>query len=177
MSFVNSTHNKRWIFTSEKLRDMYTKRNEDGKRLLSGVMEEVATVGMKRPRSVESRGEESAKRSRIDGGSSGEEGCASLPSSSLYLSVDEEQSLIDWCSLALLRMCLVRHFDREVTSTALVYFRRFYVRGLFLQYPPYEMMCVVFFTPTASPRPWVTPSPVFPHFTKKLSHAALRPFL
>ena len=53
-----------------------------------------------------------------------------------------EQTLLDWCSLALQRMCCMARLDRAVTATAHAYLRRFYVRGLLTQYPPHEMLCV-----------------------------------
>lgn len=153
MAFADSTHCKHWLYSKDRLLALYTARHDAGVRLCqTGSSTTIApapttesastTLGSKRPRpgdAVESEG--GSKRARTEGGDdSGDgEGSVALPT----LTLGEEQGLLDWCSLALLRLCLTRNLDREITATALVYFRRFYVRGLFPYYPPHEMMCVL----------------------------------
>jgi len=147
--FSNSTHAQRWLFSNDSLLDLYKKRNVGGKQVVATLAyeEEPQTAGVKRPR-VETL-EECSKRSKIANGGindeSGEQVKGLSSADEGYLTLEQEQFFLDWCTLALLRMCTVRHFDREVIATALVYFRRFFIRGLFPHYLPHEMMCVLSF--------------------------------
>jgi hypothetical protein len=155
MAFSDSTHCKHWLYPRDDLLALYATRHEAGVRLCKAAASTTpaapgtegapttSTLGSKRPRIGEAEESEGgSKRARIeggDGGGGGGEGSTS-PSSLAMLTLGEEQELLDWCSLALLRLCLTRNLDREITATALVYFRRFYIRGLFSYYPPHEMM-------------------------------------
>jgi hypothetical protein len=63
--------------------------------------------------------------------------CSTVPA---VFQSDDEEALVDWSSRAPLRLCRAAPFDRAITSTALIFFRRFYLRAKLAEYPPHEMM-------------------------------------
>ena len=143
-AYSTSTHALHWIFTPAALAEEHRRRQSATLALQSvessgaqaegaaGATSAASASGQKRPRPLDDggneRGEGSSKRARAEA-----DGSASLA---------QEQAYLDWCCLALLRMCRLGQLDRAVTATALVYLRRFYVRSLFVHYPPHEMLCV-----------------------------------
>ncbi len=138
-AFATSTHALHWIFSPAALAMEYEQRSAASAALAAAVDspsavpeepakgEEPTGAGKKRARPAEEEEGGSQKRSRHSGA-----GAAAAAQS--------EQDFLDWCCLALLRMCRVSHLDRAITGTALVYLRRYYIKGLFYHYPPHEMM-------------------------------------
>ena len=57
-----------------------------------------------------------------------------------YLTFSEEESILNWASISLLRLCRRAPFDRAITSTALIFFQRFYSRARLVEYLPHEVM-------------------------------------
>ncbi len=57
-----------------------------------------------------------------------------------YLTFSEEESILNWASLSLLRLCRRAPFDRAISSTALIFFQRFFSRARLVEYLPHEVM-------------------------------------
>ena len=170
-AYSTSTHALHWIFTPAALTEEHRRRQSASLALQSvegsgaqangaagasaASSSAASATGQKRPRPSEEgdneRGEGGSKRARAEAG-----GGATLA---------QEQAYLDWCCLALLRMCRLGQLDRAITATALVYLRRFYVRSLFVHYPPHEMLCVVYpcgRSATSRPSPLSLPLPTAP---------------
>ena len=127
-AFSTSTQARHWLFTPAALAAAHLQRCSSAAAGNASSSSSSAPSGHKRSRPSD-EGEGGPKRARTDG--SGEPAALA-----------EEQNLLDWCSLALQRMCCAAQLDRAVTATAHAYLRRYFVRGLFTHYPPHEMLCV-----------------------------------
>lgn len=156
-----------WSFSRSELAAFAVERHAASRALIegagapasSGADRGAATTGSKRGRPIDDADTapvSTSKKSRrdvaagdasapdTDGDSKavhalGRGGLDMLPRGT-YLSIDEESAILDWASLALLRLCRLAPFDRAITSIALVFFRRFYLRARLAEYPPHEMM-------------------------------------
>jgi hypothetical protein len=164
MAYEFSTQRLHWTFTEAALSLKYAARHAASCARVASAAEAPpagapAHAGVKRPRAEEAAaggggggGGADAPPKRVrgeDGGAGAPAGGGAQP----YLTLAEEGALLEWASLALLRLCRCAALDRAVTATALVFLRRFYVAGLFVEYPPHEMMCVLRRGPTARAGP------------------------
>jgi hypothetical protein len=147
-SFASSSQARFWTFSPSALASLCAARRRASAALVARAPA-AQPAGAKRARAAVggAAAGAGAKRARGDGG--GEDGGAPAGSdggsdgdgeSVDYISVAEEEAVVDWSARALLRLCRCAGLDLAVTATASVYLRRFYVSGLLAEYPPPEMV-------------------------------------
>ena len=148
MAYSSSTHARQWQFSQSTLAARYAQRC--GVSRGAAVGEDRAEAGAaragggggasKRPRPLDADGDASSKRPRSEAEVVNGPATAFLSEPVTESAVEDEQAYLDWCSLALLRMCHLAQFDRAITATALLYLRRFFIDTPFTHYPPHEML-------------------------------------
>ncbi len=123
MSYASSTQFQFWRFTTASLAQARAARHAASAALVaSGAAAHAAPAaapGTKRPRAE----------------------AAAAPLAP-YLTLTEEETLLAWSALVMLRLARTAGLDRAVVCTALVFLRRFYLTGRLAEFPPDEMMCV-----------------------------------
>ena len=148
--FASSSQRLHWTFTPATLSQLAQQRHGGSLLRVAGASlpgspagaGAGAGAGVKRPRTEDASplpAEALQKRAR---GADGAVGGAAADAPPPYLTLEEEAAVIRWAGFALLRLCRCAGLDRAVTATALTFFRRFFVSGLLVEYPPHEMMCV-----------------------------------
>jgi hypothetical protein len=154
-----------WSFTRTELGAFADERHAASRALIDGVgasgpsgADRSAATGSKRERpsddadvapvstSKKSRRDVTADEASAPGAeddgtrATGHQGGLDLLPRGPYLTIAEESAILNWSALALLRICRLAPFDRAITSIALVFFHRFYLRARLAEYPPHEMM-------------------------------------
>lgn len=166
--YATSTQARFWTYDVASLSRLSIERQVASRALLesSGVVVTTAVIvdGKRREPDGEGGGEvgdkgRSVKRARSDisGSFTEVEGSAAIAVSesgscvvagvhaiaatmASYLTLPEEETVLDWAALALFRICRCAPFDRAITSTALIFFRRFFARARLAEYLPHEVM-------------------------------------
>lgn len=145
-AYSSSSQARFWTFSAAALSSARLARRDASFALVSGA----PLPNAKRARADDESAASSvaSKRARVDDGSVSERGGgvgADGRAGAYALSVADEEAVLSWSARALLRLCRCKGLDRAVTATASIYLRRFYVSGLFAEYPPPEMISACVF--------------------------------
>ncbi|KAK9929692.1 hypothetical protein M0R45_026780 [Rubus argutus] len=118
--FQTSTHRRKWIFTPEQLAEKYKAANQ---------------------RAIETMDKYGVALAKVN-----KDGSLSYPeipkesSRPKALTIEEEQSMRVYYETKLQEVCNSFHFPHKIQATALIYFKRFYLRWSVMQHEPKNIL-------------------------------------
>ncbi|XP_073226966.1 cyclin-H1-1-like isoform X1 [Cicer arietinum] len=125
--FLTSTHRAKWIFSPQQLVEKYTAANQRAKQILEkgGVtlMEVDVDGSLSYPEPQTTASDNAEKHSQIK-----------------PVSIEEEQCIKVFYENKLQEVCNNLHFPHKIQATALIFFKRFYLRWSVMEHQPNNLM-------------------------------------